>query len=107
MAHDHDNKLLFPNSRGDVYRRGSPKIQEIDERGRATGIPDLTFRMCRTTVATLFEGDEADRTSIMGHFSTKFPQERYRKPIQERRNRAVEDLDRRLRMKVVEISKKE
>ena len=74
------------------------------QRGRELGIPDLTFRMCRTTFASLFEGDEADRSSIMGHTNTKFTLEVYRKPPQERRQRSVEDLDRRL--KVVEMPKK-
>jgi integrase len=86
-----------------VYQRSREEIEEILKRGRAVGIPDLTFRMCRTTFATLFEGDEADRSSIMGHTSTKFTLERYRKPIMERRQRSVEEIDRRL--KVVSIQK--
>ena len=99
----HDHRLLFPSPRGHVYQRSRQEIDEILERGRAVGIPDLTFRMCRTTFATLFDGDEADRSSIMGHTSTKFTLERYRKPIMERRQRSVEELDRRL--KVVSIQK--
>jgi hypothetical protein len=86
-----------------VCRRSADEIQAIQDRGREL-IPGLTFRQCRTTFATLFEGDEADRTSIMGHASTKFTLERYRKPIMERRQRSVEDLDQRLR-KVVEIKR--
>jgi hypothetical protein len=41
----------------------------------------------------------------MGHHSTQFTLERYRKPIMERRQRAVEALDKRL-LKVVEITKR-
>ena len=101
----HNERLMFPSEQGTVHCRGSKAVQEIQDRGRALGIPDLTFRMCRTTFATLFEGDEADRTSIMGHHSTQFTLERYRKPIMERRQRAVEALDKRL-LKVVEITKR-
>jgi integrase len=97
------HRLIFPSSLGKVYHLSSPDIQAIVERGRAL-VPDLTFRMCRTTFATLFEGDEADRTSIMGHTSTEFTLERYRKPLQERRQKSIEELDKRL--KVVRIDKK-
>jgi hypothetical protein len=61
--------------------------------------------MCRSTFATLFQGDEADRSSIMGHTDTKFTLERYRKPLMERRQKSVEELDRRL--KVVSINKRQ
>lgn len=101
----HSNRLIFPSLRGKIYRRSSDEIEGIQDRGRAAGIPDLDFRMCRTTFATLFEGDEADRSSIMGHHSTKFTLEKYRKPIQDRRQRSVEELDQRLK-KVVVMGKK-
>lgn len=99
----HSHRLFFPTPRGKVYARGRKEIQQIAERGREI-IPDLTFRMCRTTFATLFDGDEADRSSIMGHTSTAFTLARYRKPIMERRQRSVEELDQRL--KVVRINQK-
>ena len=60
--------------------------------------------MCRTTFATLYEGEEVDRTSIMGHFSTEFTRERYQRPVIDRRQLAVEALDKRL--KVVRIDRK-
>jgi integrase len=101
----HTSNLVFPSSTGTLYRRSSKEIQAIVTRGREVGIPDLQYRMCRTTFASLFEGDEADRTSIMGHHSTKFTLERYRKPVQDRRQQAVENLDKRFQ-KVVEITKK-
>jgi integrase len=100
----HDHRLLFPSPRGLVYPRGRKEIQEIAKRGREI-IPDLTFRMCRTTFASLFEGDAADRSSIMGHSSVEFTLERYRKPVMERRQRSVEELDRRL--KVIPITKRQ
>lgn len=100
----HSNRLLFPTPRGLVYNRGRKEIHDIAKRGREI-IPDLTFRMCRTTFATLFDGDEADRSSIMGHTDTQFTLERYRKPIMERRQRSVEELDRRL--KVISIKKRQ
>jgi integrase len=101
----HTSRLVFPSAAGTLYRRSSKEVQAIVARGRKVGIPDLQYRMCRTTFASLFEGDEADRTSIMGHYSTKFTLERYRKPVQIRRQKSVEELDRRFQ-KVVEIGKK-
>ena len=100
----HDNRLIFPSPRGLVYHRGRKEIHEIAKRGREI-ISDLTFRMCRTTFATLFEGDEADRSSIMGHSSSALTLAIYRKPIMERRQQSVEELDRRL--KVVPIKKRQ
>ena len=100
----HNDRLIFPSERGHVYRRSAKQIEEVLARGRAVGIPDLDFRTCRATFATLFDGDAADRTSIMGHFDEKFTLEHYRKPLQERRQKAVEALDQRL--KVVRIDKK-
>jgi integrase len=100
----HSHRLIFPSERGKVYSSSSKDIEEILHRGRAVGIPDLTFMMCRTTFASLFEGDEADRTSIMGHSSTAFTLAKYRKPIQDRRQKSIEELDERL--KVVRIDKK-
>jgi integrase len=99
----HTHRLLFPSPSGKVYHRSSDDIQAIVTRGRAI-ISDLTFRMCRTTFASLFEGDAADRTSIMGHYDEKFTLAVYRKPIQERRQKSIEELDQRL--KVVRIDKK-
>ncbi len=100
----HTARLIFPSERGHVYRRNAKQVEDILHRGRAI-VPGLTFRQCRTTFASLFEGDEADRTSIMGHHSTKFTLETYRKPIMERRQASVEKLDERLR-KVTVIKKK-
>jgi len=90
----HDSPIVFPAPEGDHCRTEDRHVQAIVKRARAI-IPDLEFRMCRTTFATLFEGDEADRTSIMGHFDTKFTLEKYRKPLEERRKQSVEELDRR------------
>lgn len=98
----HDHRLLFPSGAGQVYYRGSDSIQAIVERGRKI-VPGLTFRQCRTTFASLFDGDAADRTSIMGHTSEKFTLERYRKPIQERAQQSVEKMD--LRLTVVKGKK--
>ena len=99
----HDHKLMFPSDEGVVMCRGSKPVQEILDRGRLL-VEDLDFRMCRTTFASLFQGDEADRTSIMGHHSTQFTLTRYRKPIMERRQKSIEELDQRIK-KVVSIDK--
>lgn len=96
------HRLMFPSTTGKVCRLSADEIQAILTRGRVI-IPGLTFRQCRTTFATLFEGDEADRSSIMGHTSAAFTLARYRKPIEERRQRSIEELDRRL--KIVSIKR--
>lgn len=98
------HRLMFPSPTGKVCRRSAAQIEDILTRGRLI-IPELTFRQCRTTFATLFDGDEADRSSIMGHTNTAFTLSRYRKPIMERRQQSVEELDRRL--KVVPIKKRQ
>jgi integrase len=100
----HTSRLMFPSSTGTLYRRSSKVIQAIVTRARKI-IPDLQYRMCRTTFATLYVGDEADRTSIMGHYSPKFTLKRYRKPVQVRRQNSVDELDSRFQ-KVVEMPKK-
>jgi integrase len=99
----HDHRLMFPSDEGTVMCRGSKPVQELLDRGRLL-VEDLDFRMCRTTFASLFQGDEADRTSIMGHHSSQFTLTRYRKPIMERRQKSIEELDQRL-TKVVSIDK--
>lgn len=96
--------LIFPAQNGGCHTRQHDKIQEIVDRGRAI-VPGVSFRQCRTTFASLFDGDAADRTSIMGHHSEAFTLTQYRKPIQERRQRAVEAMDERLR-NVVQMRKK-
>jgi integrase len=93
----HDHQLMFPTPRGLMHRRSDYHMMAMEERARVSAkIPDLTFRMCRTTFASLFEGDEADRTGIMGHHSPAFTLEVYRKPVTERQRGSVEALDRRL-----------
>ncbi len=89
--------LLFPGDDGRVMSRSSHKLMRALESARQI-IPDITFRMCRTTFATLFDGEDADRTSIMGHFDEKFTNEAYRKPLADRRQKAVEKLDKRLNL---------
>ena len=61
----------------------------------ATKIPDLTFRMCRTTFATLFEGDIADVQASLGHHAAEFTLRHYRKSVHKA---AVEELDRKLKI---------
>jgi integrase len=100
----HQFQLIFPTHRGKMHRHADKWMAEIVERARAVAqIPDLTFRMCRTTFATLFEGDIRDAQAILGHHSAAFTLQVYRKPIATRQQTAVEDLDRRL--KVVPIKK--
>jgi integrase len=101
----HENRLMFPSVTGKIYRRASKTVNEILPRARAaTGIKDLTFRMCRTTFATLFDGNIRDAQEILGHHSEEFTRKHYQKAISERAAAAVDDLDRKL--KVIEMPKK-
>ena len=67
----------------------------------ASGIEDLTFRMCRSTFATLFEGDVRDLEELLGHHSPEFSLKHYRKPRPSRQFEAVEAMERRLKLVVV------
>jgi integrase len=78
-------------------------VEPLNSARKAAQIPDLTFRMCRTTFATLFEGDIRDAQAMLGHHSPAFTLKVYRKPVTARQQSAVEELDRRL--KVIPIKK--
>lgn len=81
--------------------------REILSRARtAAKIPDLSFRMLRTTFATLYDGDLKDAQEILGHHSPEFTLQRYKKPLPERAAEASEDLDAKLSAKVISIRKK-
>jgi integrase len=82
----------------------SNNIAYVMKRGKAI-IPGLTFRQCRTTFATLFEGDLKDVQAILGHATAQFTADRYKKSISDRQAQSVEALDKRVRAKVVEIKK--
>lgn len=69
-------------------------------------IPDLTFRACRTTFATLYEGDPRDAQAILGHSTVDLTMRIYRKPIAARQQASVEELDARLSPKVITITEK-
>jgi integrase len=102
----HDWSLVFPSLRGKVYHRQAQAIEDLLKRGRdAAGIPDLTFRMCRTTFATLFDGNIRDAQEILGHHSEQFTRQRYQRAIAERAAAAVAQMDERLG-RVVEMPRK-
>ena len=67
------------------------------------GIPDLTFRQCRTTFATLYRGDPRDLQASLGHSDLKLTMNIYRKPIADRQQAAIDELEARLSGKVVPI----
>jgi hypothetical protein len=75
----------------------------LDRTRKAAGIPRLTFRQCRTTWATLYEADGKDRQAILGHHSEQFTMAVYRKPIVERQQTSIEELESRLSRKAVKI----
>jgi integrase len=93
----HDQNLIFPSSAGRMHRRTNREIRELLDRGRsAAKIPDLTFRMCRTTFATLFDGDIKDAQAILGHHDASFTLRVYRRPVASRQSAAIEALDKKL-----------
>jgi hypothetical protein len=55
----------------------------------------------------LYEGDPRDRQAILGHHSEEFTAAVYQKPIAARQQASVENLDARLRGKVVEMPTRE
>jgi integrase len=97
-----DTDLIFPNARGGMLSRASDVMQSFLNAGRtAAGVPHLTFRHCRTTFATLYEGDPRDRQAILGHHSEEFTRRVYQKPILDRQKASVNALEARFRGKVV------
>jgi integrase len=73
-----EGELIFPNAIGTMYSRSSPAIRDLLKAGRAAaGVAHLTFRHCRTTFATLFEGDPRDRQAILEHHSEEFTRRVY------------------------------
>jgi integrase len=82
---------LLPSSIGRMQSRNGSVIQNLLKRARAaTGLQDLDFRQCRTTFATLYEGDPRDAQAILGHHSAKFTLEVYKKPIAMRQQAGVD-----------------
>jgi integrase len=93
----HDSNLMFPSPKGKIQRRSDGIMMALLKRARtAANIPDLKFRTCRTSFATLFEGDIRDAQAMLGHHSPTFTLQIYRKPITERQQAAVNDLEKRL-----------
>ena len=103
-----EGDLMFPNARGVMCAHSSAMVQDCLTNGRAAAaVPGLNFRQCRTTFATLYEGDPRDRQAILGHHSEEFTAAVYQKPIAARQQASVENLDARLRGKVVEMPARE
>jgi len=100
----HQHQLIFPHPDAKMSSHDDNHIRQMVDRARiAAGIPDLTPRVCRTTWATLFQGDIRDAQEILGHHSAAFTLQVYRKPVADRQMAAIEELDRRL--KVVPIKR--
>lgn len=94
--------LLFPKPTGDMDALDSQSMRAVQREIRAaTKIPDLTPRMCRTTFATLFRGDPRDIQGILGHSTVDLTMNVYRHVITERQQASVDELEARLRGKVV------
>ena len=98
--------LLFPGRNGAMLNRNGEEVTPMLSRARKElGIPDLTFRQCRTTFATLYRGDPRDLQAALGHSDLKLTMNIYRKPIVERQQAAMDELEARLAGKLVPIKK--
>jgi integrase len=97
-------ELLFPSRGGAMLNRKGEEVTPMLYRARkAAGIPDLTFRMCRTTFATLYRGDPRDLQEALGHSDLKLTMGVYRKPIADRQQASADELEARISGKVVPI----
>ena len=107
-AAGHEFKPLFPSRTGGLLSRHGTQIASLLSESRTVaGIPDLTFRMCRTTFATLFDGDIKDVQAILGHSTLDLTVGVYRRLNQERQLASVLELEARLVGKVVPIKRAE
>jgi integrase len=103
-----EGELIFPNAKGAMYSRGDRVIRAFMKAGRAAaGAPHMTFRHCRTTFATLYEGDPRDRRAILGHHSEEFTRREYQKPIADRQKASGEGPDARFAGKVITMPVRE
>jgi integrase len=103
-----EGELIFPNAIGTMYSLSSPVIRDFLKAGRAAaGGLHLTFRHCRTTFATLYEGDPRDRQAILGHHSEEFTRRIYQKPILDRQKASLNALEARFTGKVVTMPVRE
>ena len=104
----HEFAPLFPSRVGGLLsRHGTILKTMLAESRTAAGIPDLTFRMARTTFATLFDGDIKDVQAILGHSTLDLTVGVYRRLNQERQLASVLELEARLVGKVVPIKRAE
>ena len=103
---DATDALIFTAPHGGMISHDGYGRDILMRAQNASKIEDLTFRMCRTTFATLFNGDVKDLQNILGHHSAEFSLEHYRKGVSERAAGAIEEMDKRL-TKVIPIRKKE
>jgi integrase len=102
-----EGDLLFPNRVGNMMQRSGHVIRGILKRAReASGVADLTFRMCRTTLATLWKGDYKDLQDTLGHASVDMTLGAYRKKQIERQKQEVERLNAEFSGKVVPMPSK-
>ncbi len=89
-----------------MLRQNSSTLVAMQTNARkAAEIPDLEFRMCRTSCGTLNKGVDVDIQATLGH-STLATTAIYRKPISERQQASAEELEARLRGKLVTINSK-
>lgn len=101
----HSHALMFPTVTGKIHRRSDPRMTEMRDEARTAAKSTISpFECAEPRFATLFEGDIKDAQEMLGHHSAAFTLQVYRKPIFARQQRAVEEVDSKL--KVVPIRKR-
>jgi|ERR1019366_810742 integrase len=93
---DAPDTLFFTAPHGGMIYHSGWGRSILENARTAAKIPDLTFRMCRTTFTTLFNGDIKDAQEILGHHSTQFTLDTYREVGSTRAAAGVEEMDKRL-----------
>jgi integrase len=102
-----EGDLLFPSQTGTMLSRNGAEITPMLSRARKElGMPRFTFRQCRTTFSTLYRGDPRDLQEALGHADLKVTMNIYRKPIVERQQAAMDELEARLAGKLLPMKKR-
>jgi integrase len=96
--------LIFPNRSGRMFASHGKTLDILLRKAREDSkVPHLTYRACRTTFATLYDGDARDLQGMLGHAKLDTSMKFYRKPIFSRQQAAVDAMEARLTGKVVSM----
>lgn len=97
---------MFPGRNGGMLNRKGEEVTLMLRRARKElGIPNLTFSPSPNHVLDALPGDLRDLQEALGHTDLKLTMNIYRKPILERRQAAMDELEARLAGRLVPIKK--